>query len=689
MATAKTKSDALGLYASDPAGLGGLRADLEILGLHCIVSNPIPPIVIQRAITIAGTGTATIRAASATTLAYTAPGDTEGTPVTVAANTSVLLESGTPARSIRVYRDSVYDANTLAGEMTLELVNQMNHIIAGPDGTQSASDYYACLFLRNHSDQAITSITVDPAALGSARTTATAQLSGSGAGTITVSGSLVGYPDSGWAKILTSGAALREIIYYTSWTGSSLTVPAAGRGLLGTSAAAGASTDTITPIAPLRFWLETPSAGAVQTIADHTTEPTGASWTIAATHASLAAGDEIALWLHRQIPAAATVSVMQRTGINVGYTYNAVTYSHPFRPWFRIGDTTRAGYVLYDGGVQTDESTSLPFDDALAANATHTLHTTRRNKYNLESFNVLAQTFVIDAGGVDVTDTLTNPSDITLTSQPGGEVDLTLTYLGASDATMADTWRLYITTDGTTPDPGTDTPADTAFAYNGFAQYSVTQTITLGPYDYGTVVKVIARVYSSALDDESDSLTVTTETVDTQEPVQTSWGSITTGGTRGHGSPVYEKITYYNDPTNTVGLEVRAGETILFGTSEACRGVYGNDSNFRTGIEFSNVAHSASGTASPIEVIDANTFYINVASTRRAKIDLAAGTIEAASFEFLDTLIALPVIGPTYTTSTETYLMVWSGVTGRWTPFVKVSSTGVFTACMPVLQEIA
>ncbi len=83
--------------------------------------------------------------------------------------------------------------------------------------------------------------------------------------------------------------------------------------------------------------------------------------------------------------------------------------------------------------------------------------------------------------------------------------------------------------------------------------------------------------------------------------------------------------------------------------------------------------------ASPIEAIDANSFYINVASTRRAKIDLTAGTIEAASFSFSDTAIALPVIGPTHTTATATYIMILNGITGRWTPIIKVDSSGVFT----------
>ena len=115
----------------------------------------------------------------------------------------------------------------------------------------------------------------------------------------------------------------------------------------------------------------------------------------------------------------------------------------------------------------------------------------------------------------------------------------------------------------------------------------------------------------------------------------------------------------------------------------------GNGAEFRVGLEFANVAHSAAGTASPIEVVDASTFYINVNGTRRAFVDLSVPRIEAASFDFSETAIALPVIGPTHSTETETYIQIFNGITGRWTPIVKVDSSGVFTVTQPVLQEVA
>lgn len=691
MATARTKSDALGYYASSPAGLGGIRADFELYPLDAIVSTPIGPIVVQSISPANGTGTGVIRAASTTTLAYTAPGDTEGTPVTVSANSAALLESGTASKSVRVYRDSVYNPAVLGGSMSLNIIRRYNDIVAGPNATEAGGDYYGCLYLRNHSDAAITSVTVTPAVLGTQRTSDGTQLSGGGAGTITTTGSLADWPTSGWCHIRTNAPATREIVYYTSRTSTSLTVPAAGRGLLGTSAAAGASTDTITPVAGIRLWLETPSGGAVQEIANHTTEPTGAAWATSATVASLAAGDERGLWIHRDIPTDATVELEQLTGLDITYTYSATAYTHAVRSYYRIGDTGLEQYELYVGdgtapnfsGAPTTTSTTLGFTSALAADSTYYYATRYRNRYNLTSFNVLTERRVIDAGGVDITDSLTNPSDITLTSKPGGEADLTLTYRGSMDATMADYWRLYITTDGTNPDPGTDTPVDYLMSAGGFALNDITQTITLGPYDYDTDLRIIARVYSSELADESSSTTVTTLTVNTQDPVQAGWLSLSSGALFGYDQPAYSREVAFGAAT----VEIRNGETIITGSAEVIRGVLGNNREARTTFDFYNVAHSAAGTASPIEAVSSSEIYINVAGTRRAKLDITNARIEAASFVFTNTPISLPVIGPTHTTATLTYIMVLNGQTGRWEPIIKLDSSGIMTITAAILQE--
>ena len=91
-------------------------------------------------------------------------------------------------------------------------------------------------------------------------------------------------------------------------TATSLTVPAAGRALLGTSATAGSATDTVDEVPGIRIALENVAADAIQTIADEFTAPTGRTWSTAITAATGLAIDSLArqtnygLWVHRQIP---------------------------------------------------------------------------------------------------------------------------------------------------------------------------------------------------------------------------------------------------------------------------------------------------------------------------------------------------------------------------------------------------
>jgi len=609
MATSYTNSDALGYYQATTPHLGGGRSDIGINPLEPIISAPIGPVVVQHVTPSCGEGAATIEATSTTALRFKAPGDTWGAAVTVAANTSALLESGTATKAARVYRDSVYSADDLGGTMTLDLVAPMNGAIGMDNATQTASNHYAVIYLHNHSSEDITSI-------------------------------------------------------------------------------------SITTASPILVALEAPSGGTVQTIADDTTAPTGLSWATSAAVATLEPGESRALWIHRTIGAATAVNDEATTTITCAYTYSGTNYSDPLVGNYRIGDATLARYEIHaatgaDPNFATAAATSasLPFTYALSTSNTHHYAVRRRNQFNLESFNTLCEVREIGAGGADETDAITDPTVDSFTAQPGGECDLVLTYPGAEDATPADTWRLYITTDGTTPDPATDTPADTSMQIIGLAHSSLTNRVTIGPYDYDTVVKVIARAYSSDLADESTGSTVSTLTVDTQDPIAANWMGVTGGTHKRVKRPTLDKATYYNDPTNTVGLRTQAGDTELFGTSTALRGRLGSGADLWTGIDFANVAHSASGTNTPIEVVSGTEFYINVNGTRRAKVDLSGGTIEAATFVFSEVAIDLPVIGPTHTTSTATYIQIFHGVTGRWTPIIKVDSSGVFTATRAITQE--
>jgi hypothetical protein len=118
--------------------------------------------------------------------------------------------------------------------------------------------------------------------LGTQRVSAGGQLGASGSGTITISRRFLRLADTGFCHVKTSGGSTREIVYYSSRTGTVLTVPTAGRGLLGTSrrgrcehrhARRGAGDPHRQGSA-----CRSSTTGNAQTIANEGTAPSGITW---------------------------------------------------------------------------------------------------------------------------------------------------------------------------------------------------------------------------------------------------------------------------------------------------------------------------------------------------------------------------------------------------------------------------
>lgn len=607
-----TKSDALGYFLSEPRGLGGARTGIQFWPLTPVISDAIPPLIIERVRGENGAGTGTLRAYGSSMASWEAPGDDEGAQMAIPANTRVLLESDDTSKSIVVYRDSEYDSEDIEGAMTVELVPGMNNAVGLDNITTAGAKHYGFLWLVNQSDEPITELTV------------------TGTGDYTV----------------------------------------------GT---------------------EEPDGGEVQEIADNETAPIGITFAASVDISRLDPDEYIGLWVKRDADAG-SVSAEETATINVTWLWAGASYSDTLTGEYRVADSSLDRYEFFLG-VDDDpdftaspEATSatLPFTVAATVDAENRYAVRKRNSYDLESFNVLASVTNVGAGGEDETPVLTDPEMVSLTAAPGGEADLRLKYNGAADDTEADTWRLYITTNGTDPDPATDSPSDTSMKQIGLARPVVEAILNLGPYDYGTDLRVIARVYSTTLDDESNSTEVHTLDIDTQKPVGGHLYQPALGGYRAVTPDIYSATVYYDDPTDSIGLKTLDGEVILFaGSVDVLRGERGALDFTRTPLLLKQQAHSASGNSAPIEVVSANEIYINVNGTRRVKIDLANDRIEAATFEQVSTPLDVPVIGPFHMTDTNTYIQVRDRYTGRWTPAIAVNSSGKMTFTAPIKQDLA
>jgi hypothetical protein len=159
--------------------------------------------------------------------------------------------------------------------------------------------------------------------MGNVRTSDLGQLASTGSGIIRSSASLGDWPRSGFCHVRDAAGATREVVYYSARTDDILSILSQSRALLGTSASAGSSTDTIEPVPGLRFAIESPATqpdGLFQTIPSQTVAPSSVAWSLASGETNARAvgdlqpGEMMGLWLHRHIPpgAVAAPDVMQK-----------------------------------------------------------------------------------------------------------------------------------------------------------------------------------------------------------------------------------------------------------------------------------------------------------------------------------------------------------------------------------------
>lgn len=326
----KTRADGLRRYltgaASDGAAqadpdlsLGLFRSNSEIQSYDWDITSPIANVTVDFVSGSNSTGAGTLTAATADTLTWTPPGGTVGTAVTIANGETKICEgsgSGEADEYIRVTRTT---AAALSGAATITIANKLGNVIGFDDVTsaeQAAGDTeYRCYALKNEGAADITDLKVRLATLGTQVTSDAGQLGGAGAGTVETTGNYNDWPDEGYAAIYTVGAAEREIVYYESRTATVLTVPAPGRGLLGTSAAAGAADDTVDAIPGIGIALDAPTSQPSGSFEDETGtgEGTSPGFTFASpifdadalSIGTLAPTNIYGIWIEREIIAGA------------------------------------------------------------------------------------------------------------------------------------------------------------------------------------------------------------------------------------------------------------------------------------------------------------------------------------------------------------------------------------------------
>jgi hypothetical protein len=307
-----------GAQASPAASLGGYRSSTEALSLGILITGILPGTAVQYAGGANPIGAGILTALDTNHLAWQPAGATQQGPPAFFVSTGdvkVVEAYGAPGQYLRVQGTLPFTP----GACGVVLSYLVDNFFGFDDVTitQAAGGFseYRATVVRNQSTSAIGNFQRWVALLGTPQTPNVGSLPASGAGILSTNGTFIDWPTTGWCRIATSSGSLREIVYYNARTNTALTVPAAGRALLGSSSSAGAATDVISPVPGVALGVDPtgviPFGTAIQTIANANTPPTGVTWATGITPATgaqigaMAVNYQVGIWAWRQMPAGA------------------------------------------------------------------------------------------------------------------------------------------------------------------------------------------------------------------------------------------------------------------------------------------------------------------------------------------------------------------------------------------------
>lgn len=319
-----------GVQTNPAASFGNFRSSTEAISFNTVITNGLANVSIDF---VAGgniPGNGTLVCVDVNDVAWNDNGEAQGSPLFLAGSGSqgIVEASGNPGAFLRITRTSASAISGGPATVTLTIAqdNYFGFDDVSASQASAGEQEYRCSYLKNVSVGTVQNVKRWIAVLGIEQTSDVTRLGASGAGTIATSGSFASWPQSGWCRIMSAGGTLREVVYYTSRTVSVLTVPAAGRARLGTAAAAGLSTDLLDAVPGVAMAIDTAgvqsSGTSVQTIANANTPPTTVTWNLGITPTTglnignMLTGQQVGIWLWRDIPAGASSTPLATIQLN-------------------------------------------------------------------------------------------------------------------------------------------------------------------------------------------------------------------------------------------------------------------------------------------------------------------------------------------------------------------------------------
>jgi len=154
---------------------------------------------------------------------------------------------------------------------------------------------------------------------------------------------------------------------------------------------------------------------------------------------------------------------------------------------------------------------------ALAPNNTYYLVIRKRDEWGLIEGNVDAAIIRLGPSGELLDPGPSDPFNAELLGEPVGKVRFRANYNLQQDPVPADQWHVYLTDDGSTPDP--TNPAHLYLVQSmGLQRVEDLDTASIDSWVHGTVIKAIIRTYRTPDTTESLSDTVLEYTINLDAP---------------------------------------------------------------------------------------------------------------------------------------------------------------------------
>lgn len=472
--------------------------------------------------------------------------------------------------------------------------------------------------------------------------------------------------------------------------------------------------------ARMRIASETPGGGAIQSIADEFTAPTGVTWnqgTTAGTGvyiASLAAGAEIGIWIEISCAAAAASVVGDLMSI---YTYGlvgAVSGIREYRGLHGIAADTPVYRMFVKLGSEPDPDVDTPvvtgadrplvYSGFTPSDGKYWFRTDRINEYGIRSPwdnpNDPAREFL--SGAILPVKPL-GPQTVTVYTTVEGKALIVARYRPALEPDLtkrATDWAVYWTADGTTPD-GVGAP-DAAPAMNadtGQGQEYLEQLT--GAYLDGTPISALVRT------SRDDGGAVYSENVETFEAVidllgprrvvpKASLGRVLGIRMEEPAAPVAD-VTYIDEPNN-VYFQHDGSWLSLYGGAVLAFAFYKQDndtdesalyipSDWDLVNETITGAASETGVAAEVGAWNGSKLvYLCVNSERRMVIDFTNKEIRVDTFEAPQDVIDIWASDPAWPRYAESCLQVYDPLTFNYACAGEIESGGVFKSAYDIDQ---